>query len=448
MQKFRYALRHNFIARFFVHLFIGNFFTCQCLAAFPDDVIAENVRDARKGIHSLFESFDVSRDTVGIELNRGIESNFFNLKVMKTDLYGRESVVEKSSVVDERNKAFVDFGCGLSFSIVDGTIRLNPFVCHCSGYFKTNADLIISELVAGSNFTAFAKSITVEEKLFSNVNLTLRANSMKNLGIISSPMLDMEADSILNDGNISAKVLSLSARKSIANENEGSIIGVDLLEMSAPNVSCDNAFLRSKKIKVNAKKINVKNGSHMKSDSTFSFVGDELRLGEGSVFQTNDAINILAESVYNEGGRLLSKNKIDINSNMFFNGGEVASKNVEAYASLERHEYANFDRRFGSIANVGVIKADVLSLVAERHLFNKKHVVTKDKIRLSAACKLVNSGTVWQLGYSQDLSAEINAVGGVYNGNGEIWAGGGLLLTGNFFDNSKGRIKAHQMTSD
>jgi adhesin HecA-like repeat protein len=413
--------------------------------AFPGDVVAENVRDLGKGVHSLFESFDVFRDTIGLELNRGIESDSFDLKVTKTDLYGRKSVVEKSSVVGGENDAFVDFGCGLSFSVVGGAIRLNPFVCGCSGYFKTDADLIISEFMAGNNFMASAKSITVEERLFSNVSLTLLTHSMKNLGIISSPKLEVKANDILNGGNMSAKTLSLSAKESIVNENEGSMIGVDLLHMSAPNISCDNASLRSKKLRVNAKKINLENGSYVKSDSTFGFVGDELHLGDGSVFQTNDDIKILARSVYNEGGRLLSKNKIDINSNMLFNGGEIVSKKVEAYASSEGYEYADFDRRFGSIANVGVIKADVLSLVVEKHLFNKKHMVARDKIRLSAVGKFINSGTVRQLGYSQDFSTEINATDGVYNENGEIHAGGGLSLTGKFFDNSKGILKARQM---
>lgn len=72
MLKFRRILRENLVARFFVQLFIFNFFTCQCFAMMPSEMVVKNTK-------SLFTLLDSQRDEVRLVLTK--KRGVFNLDI-------------------------------------------------------------------------------------------------------------------------------------------------------------------------------------------------------------------------------------------------------------------------------------------------------------------------------------------------------------------------------
>jgi hypothetical protein len=360
----------------------------------PGEVLVENVCG---NVRALFESFDDLRDSVGVELKRGEELGEFNLEVTKTDLSGEFFAKKLSSVgvFDSKlGREFVNFGYGLSFSIIGGAICPNSSFFDCLGYLKTDMDLVVSELATRNGLSVVANSITVQTGLFSDFSLALSANAVLNLGAISSPWLDIKSKSVINEGRISGKTVSVCAER-LTCRKDASVSGSILLDIKAgEEILCDSSSISGKQIRASSPRMNLRNGSHLKSGSTFNFFGREFR---------NDNSVVLAE------------NKVTVFSNIFFNGGSLSSESVDITARLEHflfgalsscteieeYEFLGTDKRFGCIANTGTIRGDSLSLTSGKHILNIGVLEVKRMARLFSAQELVNEGYILQAGYSQ-----------------------------------------------
>lgn len=152
MKKLRKILNNSFVGKFFVHVFILNFFTCQCLATIPQDVIAESFRS---NLDALFREFDESREKLSLSLNR-IGSAQFELKITKTDLYARQEEKEFTGSVqtDTDGTEFVQFR--LAKNVDPVTFYLYNKVCNLSyldskiSLFETKDRLRIDDLRTSS----------------------------------------------------------------------------------------------------------------------------------------------------------------------------------------------------------------------------------------------------------------------------------------------------------
>ncbi|MDR2267986.1 MAG: hemagglutinin repeat-containing protein, partial [Holosporaceae bacterium] len=424
----------------------------------PSEVVVENIRG---NIRSLFESFDELHESICIEVKRGENLHEFDLEITKSGSF-EKSIGKKLSAAGifdaEQNREIVDFGYGLSFSVVNGSICLGPSFFDYSGYLKADADLIISEFSAKKSFSVFANSIIVQNSLFSNFGLALLANSISNYGAISSPLLDIKAEIITNEGRISGKTVFVNTKKLIC-KKDASISGSVLANIKAQEeVLCDSSSITGKQLRINSAKIDLRKGSYLKSNTAFSFSGREFYISD-STLSTDDKALFMVGNFYNANSGIFAENGITVFSNIFFNSGLLNSRRVDVNTYLEQssygplsadtalreYEYLGIDRRFGTIANLGTIKADILSMTAEKYLFNKGFLNIKRNVFLSSASKLINDGQIFQTEYSPTIFSKISSGSKIINRKGVMDFKSGLSVTAESFDNSEGKLKARQL---
>lgn len=165
MMRLREILRHNLLARILVHLFIFNFFTCQCFAMMPAEVLVDNFRG---NIRSLFSTFNELEDSLGLVLTCEEETNRYSLEAVKVNSFGESSRHELSSKVihDERTgEETLNFGYGFIFPVINGVLCFNEDLNGFSGYFQTNTDVLISNLHFSKSFLISANTIQVQNGL-------------------------------------------------------------------------------------------------------------------------------------------------------------------------------------------------------------------------------------------------------------------------------------------
>jgi adhesin HecA-like repeat protein len=426
----------------------------------PGEVLVESVEGFRACIKELFSKDEDAGSSIGIELRQQEDLFKFDLEIIKTDIFGMTDTKKLSSVLSAGDSGeFVDFGYGLNFSLSHGSINLASSFCNYFGYFKTNTDVTISDFYIKNWFSITANKITVQKSLISDFNLTLLAKSIENLGIISSPTLSVKTETdIQNSGTMSGQLVSLDATN-IINHREGSLLSSGSLDIHArEKLLCDGASIRAKKLIAHTPKFHVLNMSYVKSDASFRFCGDEISYTD-STFHSEDGINILARHVLNLRSDISAKNRIDILTNIFQNDGAIKAGVIKTHSFLElinlsslsncteieEYEYISSDKRFGCIANSGLLQADEISMTAEKHLLNQKDIVARLKMNLTADGKVANKGTIQQLEYSPILLSQIIAKEGIANREGIIIAKSGFSLAGKSFDNTKGTLKARQL---
>lgn len=87
--------------------------------------------------------------------------------------------------------------------------------------------------------------MTVQKNLISEFNLTLLANTIENLVIISSPILNMKVGmDILSSGIISGRIVSLDSTN-ITNNKEGHLTNTDYLDIRTQKILRDKSSIRA-----------------------------------------------------------------------------------------------------------------------------------------------------------------------------------------------------------
>jgi adhesin HecA-like repeat protein len=426
----------------------------------PGEVLVESAQSIRAGIKELFGKDGDTGSSIGIELKQQEDRFNFDLEITKTDIFGATDTKTLSSVLSIGDSGeFVDFGYGLNFSLSDGSLNLASSFCDYFGYFRTNTDVTISDFYIKNRFSITANKITVQKSLVSDFNLALLANSIENLGIISSPTLSIKSETdILNSGTISGRLVSLDGAN-ITNHQEGSLVSSGFLDIHArEKLLCEESSIRAKKLSVIASKTYISNKSYIRGDDALNITGDEFFCDDSTLRSEND-ICILARHVKNLESDISAKNAIDILTNIFQNDGTIKAKIIKTHSFLElidlnplsncieieKYEYTSLDKRFGCIANCGLLQADEISMTAEKHLINKKDIVARLKMNLTADGKVASKGTIQQLEYSPILLSQIIGKEGIVNREGIITARSGLFLEGKFLDNTKGTLKARTL---
>ncbi|MDR2794865.1 MAG: hypothetical protein LBB12_03750, partial [Holosporaceae bacterium] len=287
-------------------------------------MLTESARGIHAGIKELFGKNEDTGSSIGIELRQQEDHSKFDLEITKTDTFGVSDTKRLSSVLSAGvSGAFVDFGYGLNFPLLDGSLNLASSFCNYFAYFKTNTDVTISDFYVKNWFSITANKITVQKSLVSDFNLFLLAKNIENFGIISSPTLNIKSETdILNSGTITGRLVSLDSAN-VTNHKEGSLVSSGSLDIHArKKLLCEESSIRAKKLSVIAPKTHISNKSYIKGDDAFGITSDEFFCDDSTLRSESD-MRILARHVKNLESDISAKNTIDILTNIFQNNGDI-----------------------------------------------------------------------------------------------------------------------------
>ncbi|MBQ7673607.1 MAG: hypothetical protein IJT36_03660, partial [Alphaproteobacteria bacterium] len=460
MLRLREILRRSFLARFFVHLFIFNFFTGQCLAMMPAEVLVDNFSS---NVRSLFSTFNEIQDSLGLVLTHEKETNRYSLEAVKFNDFGDFVKQELSSEIrhdEHTGEDFLDFGYGFMFSVIDGALYFSDNLNGFSGYFQTNTDIFLSNLHFNRSFSISANTIQVQNKLTANNSLSLVCNKLLNQGTTFSPFLSIRTNYLENFGSILGSRVSIES--DILNcQQKSSISGSEITDITAKEkVKCVTSSIVGKNLQIRTAQMDISNGSEISGQVKFDFSGNKFIIDKDSQLTAGENARFMTYLFHNEGGRLTSYNKLDIFASIFLNQGTINAPKTDIFVTKENalfgpsplssvieifaHTFP--DKRLGSFANIGEINANTLSVIAEMHLLNRGVLGGHASVDLDSGSDFVNEGHIIQSGLATHVHSKIHSRGKIFNREGIIDFVTPLSVDGESFDNTHGTLKAKQLS--
>ena len=466
MLRLREILRRSFLAQFFVHLFIFNFFTGQCLAMLPQEVVIENFHS---NIHALLDTFDNSKGTVGINLKRTEKTNELSVEVTKTDSFGKsQSEIFRLRGEKRLGKEYIDLGYGDNLYISDETIYVNSFFAECLSFLNTDLNVEISNFAANQSFVLKANKITVKERLSTDFSLSLFSKEdFYNTGTILAPLLNITAGNVINKGRISGRVLGINSLN-LRCGNDSSIFSSGSATIKARNeMHCDSSSIVAKKLNIQALNVSLENKSYMKSSGSFNFFGNTFLVND-SMFCSNEGAKFFVHQFYLKGeeSSVVVSSGLDISSLQFENEGRIQAKSV--FVSINR-DFLGFEiakrpeinvRRqtipLVGVGNKGSIIGDTIDLSSAYFFVNGGRLEATNRIRLFSVFDLVNLGNIVQRNHrkkenSSSSSASkishsvVRSESGIVNKEGVMDFYGELTLKGESFNNTNGELRARSL---
>ncbi|MBR1734447.1 MAG: hypothetical protein IJ730_03210, partial [Alphaproteobacteria bacterium] len=459
MLRLREIIRHNLLARILVHLFIFNFFTCQCFAMMPAEVLVDNFRG---NIRSLFSTFNELEDSLGLVLTREEETNRYSLEAVKFNDFGDFVKQELSSEIrhDEHTGGdTLDFGHGFMFSVIDGALYFSGNLNGFSGYFQTNTDIFLSNLHFNRSFSISANTIQVQNKLTANNSLSLVCNKLLNQGTTFSPFLSIRTNYLENFGSILGNRVSIESDVLDCHQ-KSSISGSEITDITAKEkVKCVTSSIVGKNLQIRTAQMKVSSGSEISGRVKFDFSGNKFIIDKDSQLNAGENAKFMTYLFHNEGGTLTTCKKLDIFASIFLNQGTISAPKTDIFVTkenalfspsplssvIEIFAHTSPDKRLGSFANIGEINANTLSVIAEMHLLNRGVLGGHASVDLDSGSDFVNEGHIIQSGLATHVHSKIHSRGKIFNREGIIDFVTPLSVVGESFDNTHGTLKAKQL---
>lgn len=434
MEKFRKFIKNNIIARICVYVFMANFWTCQCLAMMPPKFITNNVR---ANMEALFKSFDHTKESLSLKLNRRKNSDRFELLVTKSDTFGSKTSVKLFSKVTNN---FLNFGNGLVFSLLNNQLWLGDIFGGYSGSFTTNTDILISDaLHFNKNFVISANEIKVENRIESDNSLTLLGRNILNSGVISSPLLNIKSTELNNNGNIFGEVISIDTCNTTCIE-DSSIVGSNIADITArKRFLLDSSSVVGKNLKINATTMELANKAGIESSKYFEFFGRKFLTDNTCRMKNQNNSRIMASMFFNKGARINFGKNFELFANIFFNSGKIRSRHIDISTHIEKSsfeptstELVKFDPNFfecnsyfGTFLNLGDIRSRALNISSEGSLLNRGIFNARNFMNLFTDYALVNKGYIIQS--KRNSKSTISAKSEIINKNGTMEFAGDVV---------------------
>ena len=459
MLALKKILKQSKVARFMNYVFICNFFTCQCLAMMPTKVLVGNFKS---GIKSLFSTYNEAQDSLELSLMHEPRSNIYNLEIIKHNEYGDTARRNLSSITIHdgcTGEDTLDFGYGFVFSIANGALRWGELLNGFSGCFRTNSDVLISDVHFDKSLSIEANTIRIQNEFVADNALTLTCRKLLNDGIIFSPSLNVNAKYLKNVGSILGSRINISSyvltclEKSLISSSEA----IDIT--SRESFESNTASICGKNLRIRSNKADIANGSFISCQENFNFSGTAFFIDKNSTLHSGKNANMMTSFFHNKEGKISIDGTLDVFAGVFFNEGMIEAQRTDVLCSKENaafgpisynkfidvFDYLSPNRYLGSFANVGEVNSDVISILSERYLLNRGILRTNIHLDLTGELGLANSGYIVQTGLTKSSYSSISSQGRIANKNGVIELAGCSSITGESFDNTHGSLKAKQL---
>ncbi len=452
MLKFRKILRESLVAKFLIQLFVFNFFTCQCFATMPAEVLADNFKG---NMRSLFASFDEAKDHLSVVLNKAEDK--FRLKVSKINDFGEIYTKELFTGIREEEKgSTLDFGFGFRFGLENDSLRLGGVFNNYCEYFETDMNLILSGLILNHDFCVSARDVDVNNALLSGHYLSLRGRKLLNDGLIYSPFLVLDFQETVNEGNIFGRKELTIKSGILENINNAVIEGGGSSKIIAKDHILNNdSTISAKNLRIHTSQMEQVGESLIESNN-FEFFGDKIEQDKESRLNVKNKSEINVGVLINRSNDVFLGEEADIFTNVFLNDGKIRTGKANVLVDSEvtsnsreltvfEYEYSRRDPILGSFVNSGEISGEKLLIDADGYLYNKNLIKAEEQLKLNSSKRFINEGEIFQT-ERNGLESSITSGARIVNERGKIELASNLSIdTDTSINNREGKIKARNI---